>query len=76
MSFQMVLLPFEDGGHAMACFGTMSFQMVLLQRCHPQPGRQGFGTMSFQMVLLPSDANGNAKVCFGTMSFQMVLLRN
>ena len=38
------------------CFGTMSFQMVLLPRVAPISAEPRFGTMSFQMVLLPTPA--------------------
>ena len=56
------------------CFGTMSFQMVLLHS-HSDVLRRGrFGTMSFQMVLLPTPPTPLVDCCFGTMSFQMVLL--
>ena len=56
------------------CFGTMSFQMVLLHSAGQGNGIGSFGTMSFQMVLLPRAHQGRYTGGFGTMSFQMVLL--
>ena len=56
------------------CFGTMSFQMVLLPRNIVRVLDVGFGTMSFQMVLLPVIRGVPTFAGFGTMSFQMVLL--
>ena len=57
------------------CFGTMSFQMVLLRRLVRPPRGECFGTMSFQMVLLRWQMYHNCQASFGTMSFQMVLLQ-
>ena len=56
------------------CFGTMSFQMVLLLVDRAARHDAGFGTMSFQMVLLLDRSGASLYVGFGTMSFQMVLL--
>ena len=58
-----------------SCFGTMSFQMVLLLSRSPSAVFRCFGTMSFQMVLLRPRAAKGAGRRFGTMSFQMVLLQ-
>ena len=57
------------------CFGTMSFQMVLLPNLEEATPFRRFGTMSFQMVLLLLNQACAVAVGFGTMSFQMVLLR-
>ena len=58
----------------LVCFGTMSFQMVLLLTMCASKTAAGFGTMSFQMVLLLDGARKRVDDSFGTMSFQMVLL--
>ena len=58
------------------CFGTMSFQMVLLQLFLDDLQKHSFGTMSFQMVLLQKGLATVYAGSFGTMSFQMVLLRH
>ena len=57
------------------CFGTMSFQMVLLRIVISATLARCFGTMSFQMVLLLNAESTANPPRFGTMSFQMVLLR-